>query len=61
MKIAIGPQGRQLMFCLILGYRGSGKKWGKINFGNGFTLRAGNVALHIWRPRGNDLGSDFAP
>jgi hypothetical protein len=52
MKIAIGPKGRQTMFKLIVGYRGYGKQWGKISFGNGFTLRAGSLALHIWQPRG---------
>lgn len=61
MKIAIGPRGRQFMFALILGYRGPGKRWGKINFRNGFTLRANRIALHIWWPRGLALGSDYAP
>lgn len=53
MKIALGPKGRQTMFSLIFGYRGHGKRWGKISFANGFTLRAGSIALHIWRPRGH--------
>lgn len=52
MKIAIGPKGRQTMLKLIFGYRAIGKHYGLIRFGNGFTLRAGPVALHIWRPRG---------
>ncbi len=52
MKLAIGPKGQQTMFKLIFGYRGHGKRWGKIGFANGFTLRAGSVALHIWQPRG---------
>lgn len=34
---------------LIVGYRGYGKRWGKINFANGFTLRAGPLAVHVWR------------
>lgn len=33
MKIAIGPKGQQTMFKLIVGYRGHGKRWGKIAFG----------------------------
>jgi hypothetical protein len=55
MKIAIGPRGRQTMFSLIFGYRAPGRRWGKINNANGFTLRAGSVALHIWKPRGHAL------
>ena len=35
--------------ALILGYRGHGRRYGIIPFGNGYTLRAGNVAVHVWR------------
>jgi hypothetical protein len=35
---------------LIFGYHGHGKRWGLIRFGNGITLRAGAVAVHVWRP-----------
>lgn len=35
---------------LIFGYRGPGKRWGVIPFGNGRTFRAGSIALHVWRP-----------
>jgi hypothetical protein len=34
---------------MITGYRGHGKRWGKINFGNGFTLRFGRLAFHFWK------------
>ena len=38
-------------FRLIFGYCGHGKRWGIIPFGNGRTLRAGHIALHIvFRP-----------
>lgn len=39
---------------LVVPYRGPGKRWGKIRFGNGFTLRAGSVALHLWKLAPND-------
>ena len=52
MKIALGPKGQQVMLKLIFGYRGHGQRWGKIKFGNGFTLRAGSIAFQIWWPRG---------
>jgi hypothetical protein len=58
MRLAIGPKGNQTKLALIVGYRGHGKRWGKINFGNGFTLRAGPIALHIWWPRGIACASD---
>jgi hypothetical protein len=39
---------------LVLGYKGHGKRWGVIRFGNGRTFRAGLVALHVWRLGAND-------
>ena len=38
-----------LRASLVLGYRGHGHRYGIIPFGNGYTLRAGSVALHVWR------------
>jgi hypothetical protein len=35
---------------LILGYHGSGRRYGIIPFGNGVTLRLWRLALHIWSP-----------
>lgn len=55
MKLTLGPKGRQTMISVIVGYRAIGKRWGKIKFGNGFTLRAGRIAMHIWWPRGHAL------
>lgn len=57
MTITIGPKGRKTMLSLVFGYSGHGERWGKITFANGFTLRAGSVALHIWQPRGAALSS----
>lgn len=42
---------------LITGYRGHGKRWGRINFANGFTLRAGKIALHLWKYPVRALGT----
>lgn len=36
----------KLMF--VPNYRGPGKRWGVCQFANGFTLRTGPLALHIW-------------
>lgn len=41
----IGPYRAAFVF----GYRGHGKRWGRIGFANGFTLRAGPLALHLWK------------
>lgn len=44
----------QIKVRLLTQYCGHGKRWGMIRFANGFTLRAGRVALHIWRLGAND-------
>lgn len=44
--------------ALVLNYRSHGKRWGKIKFGNGFTLRAGRFALHLWKyPLGQQVAA----
>lgn len=40
----------------VLGYLGHGRRYGIIPFGNGYTLRAGSLALHVWRLSPNDRG-----
>lgn len=35
---------------VVVPYHGHGKRWGKIDFANGFTLRAGLAAVHIFQP-----------
>lgn len=45
MAIKLGKYHAKLLFT----YRGHGKRWGRIKFGNGFTLRAGSLALHLWK------------
>jgi len=42
---------------IITSYRGHGKRWGKISFGNGFTLRFGRLAFHFWKLGTNDYNS----
>jgi hypothetical protein len=61
MKIAIGPKGHQTMIRVLFHYCGSGKRWGRSKFANGYSLRLGLFHMRIWWPRGNDLGSDYAP
>lgn len=46
MKLILG----KTHLSLVIPYRGPGRRWGKINFANGYTLRAGVVAVHIWQP-----------
>jgi len=45
VHLKLGKYHARLLFT----YRAIGKRWGRINFGNGFTLRAGSVALHLWK------------
>lgn len=41
--------GKQWYFDILLNYRGHGKRYGIIKFGNGYTFRAGRFAAHVWR------------
>jgi hypothetical protein len=52
MKIAIGPKGRQVMFRVMLGYSGPGRRFGVHRFGNGYELRLGSFHAMVWRPHG---------
>lgn len=57
MKIAIGPQGRQMMFRVMFGYRGHGSRWRASRFGNGVVLRLGTFHAMVWWPRGLQISS----
>lgn len=56
MKIAIGPDGRQFMFRVMFGYRGTDSRWFS-RFGNGVAMRIGHFHAMIWWPRGLELVS----
>jgi hypothetical protein len=40
---------RKIRVKFITGYHGTAKRWGISSFANGFTLRAGSLAVHMWR------------